>query len=253
MLRTVIGEWRDGPILMCGMIGSRQGWKEAPYAACPLGLSELGRSLVPVKSLLGDVRIVGGAMTRHGGHHDIMRGEETQILGLADTKGRRVVVTPGTHSKWAELEDGIIRDFRTYMTGELFAVLKKHSTLGWMMQTSEDDATDHAAFQEGARDATIESDMLHSLFNTRTLVLFDPEKAENISSYLSGLLIGYEILGAARHFAKAPFTVIGTKRLARLYEAALLANGYGDFALADADTTTALGLWRIWRAAGSAA
>src|SRR5690348_15305521 len=254
VLRSVLSGWRDvrpdgPPILLCGMIGSRQGWKEAPYAPCPLRLEAVRQCIVAVESALGDVRIVGGARTKDKrGHDDIMRGEETQMFGLPEFGGPRIAIAPGTHSKWVRLESSAIVDFRTYMTGEVFALLKKHSTLGWMIPQSGDEIFDDAAFEAGVRDAEAAGDMLHGLFNVRTSAIFHPERAASISSYLSGLLIGYEISGARALAEKDPIVLVGTSRLARLYRSALSVLGIGNAEMADADAVTAMGLWRVWKA-----
>ena len=260
VLESILSDWWDTagmsnlPILLCGMIGSRQGWKEAPYAPCPLTLDAVGRSVVRAESALGDVRIIGGVQTKDDrGHHDVMRGEETQLFGLPEARGRRIAIAPGTHSKWAQLDGSAIVHFRTYMTGEFFALLKKHSTLGWMIPHSVDGEADETAFQNGVRDAIARPDMLHGLFNVRTSGIFHPEKAPSLSSYLSGLLIGYEVSGGRELVRAAPIVIVGTSRLAELYKTALSILGIEKVELADADAVTAMGLWRIWNALGSAA
>src|ERR1700733_3453671 len=138
-LSMLIADWQpvsgSVPILMCGMIGSRQGWREVPYRPCPAAEGDLIDALVPIETSCGPAFIIGGLSTT-GGHGalDLMRGEETQILGVAPTTGRHVAVLPGTHSKWAVLEQGRLQSFRTYMTGEVYGLLCKHSSLGWLMQ-----------------------------------------------------------------------------------------------------------------------
>ncbi|MDB5425835.1 MAG: 2-dehydro-3-deoxygalactonokinase, partial [Phenylobacterium sp.] len=120
------------PAILCGMIGSNLGWRTAPYADCPAGLDELARALTPVTEL---ARIVPGLRCEGiAGAPDVMRGEETQLLGwLAQNpdrrEGRQVICHPGTHAKWVVVEVGRIVRFVTAMTGELFAVLGRHSVL----------------------------------------------------------------------------------------------------------------------------
>jgi len=253
VLDRVLSNWlsigRTPPILLCGMIGSKQGWREALYGSCPLSLDALSRCLVRVESDLGDVRIIGGAQTKNAhGHYDVMRGEETQIFGLANRNGRCMVITPGTHSKWSRVQDGTIQSFRTYMTGELYFILKNHSTLGWTIPQSAQDEIEEQSFELGVRDALGDPDMPHALFNARTLALFQPELAQTIPSYLSGLLVGYEIYGASRRDITDPIVIVGISRLARLYKVALAIAGFHDVELVDADTVTARGLWRVWSA-----
>lgn len=253
-LQPLISDWREGearkpPVLMCGMIGSRNGWAEAAYCECPFGTEELAGTIMPVPSLGGTVHIVGGgAMTDARHRHDVMRGEETQFLGLDDAIGDRLAVAPGTHSKWASLSGGHIGNFRTYMTGELFALLKEHSILGWLMPKNESLAGDEGAFLEGVGDAIADGDLLHGLFNVRTSGLFHPERAAGLASYLSGLLIGTEISGALKQHPEKSITIIAAPHLARLYRLAFASLGVLDVRIADVDAVTARGLWRIWQA-----
>lgn len=253
-LDTLVADWRknashDIPVLMSGMIGSRNGWAEAAYCACPFGVEDLSRTVIPAPGRGGAVFIVGGGSARDAQrHHDVMRGEEVQILGLEDTAGRRLVVAPGTHSKWAVLENGKIREFRTYMTGELFALLKDHSILGWLMPDGTHDILDEKAFLRGVQDAAADPDLLHGLFNVRTQGLFEPESAAGLAPYLSGLLIGNEISGAIRRFPAKSITVIAGAQLASLYNLALVSLGMADAGTADVGEVTARGLWRIWQA-----
>ena len=138
-LSALIGDWDDDPAprIACGMIGSRQGWVEAPYRECPVALDSLAAGVVTVPG--GRLGIVPGATCTHAsGVPDVMRGEETQILGAVGSgpaAGRvpDVLVLPGTHSKWARVADGSIETFATFLTGECYAVLKDHSILGRLM------------------------------------------------------------------------------------------------------------------------
>jgi len=252
-LQPLISDWlkrdADIPVLMCGMIGSRNGWAEAPYCDCPFGINALSRSVVEVSSQGRTVHIVGGGhVTDTSSHHDVMRGEETQFLGLEEKGGRRLAIAPGTHSKWALLEGGRIASFRTYMTGEVFALLKEHSTLGWLMPDGKAATHDMTAFADGVRDAATDRDMLHALFNVRTSGLFRPECTDALSSYLSGLLIGYEVSGAMKLHSAEPVTVIAAPQLAQLYDRALAVLGFRGARIDDVDQVTARGLWRIWQA-----
>jgi 2-dehydro-3-deoxygalactonokinase len=226
VLAAFVGEWRsDGrelPILMSGMIGARQGWIEAPYAQCPAGLQEIGAAIVTVKTrTLGGVGLIPGVcVSQNGGAPDVMRGEETQILGALAAMGRAegVFVLPGTHSKWARVEAGRIVTFATYMTGEIFAALKDHTILGRMMEGA---ASDAAGFGEGVRKAAQlqrPGDVLHAVFMTRTLGLFDRLAPHQLADYLSGLLIGAELLSGAGG-ARSAF-VIGSPSLTARYCAA---------------------------------
>jgi 2-dehydro-3-deoxygalactonokinase len=225
-LAAAVGGWRDRagsiPILMSGMIGSRQGWIEAPYARCPAGIAEIAAAMVTVETArLGPVGLVPGVCGfAADGAPDVMRGEETQILGALAGLGRAEAsfVLPGTHSKWARVEAGRIVGFATYMTGEAFAALKGHTILGRLMEGAEPDA---AGFADGVRAAARlprAGDLLHAIFMTRTLGLFDRLAPRQLSDYLSGLLIGAEIAAGAGDAGSA--FVIGSLALTARYCAA---------------------------------
>jgi 2-dehydro-3-deoxygalactonokinase len=202
------------------MVGSRQGWIEAPYANCPAGLAEIAAATVIAPSVaLRCVRIAPGVSVRDArGAPDVMRGEETQIFGALRASGapEGLFVLPGTHSKWARVEDGRIVGFETFMTGEVFAVLKEHSVLGRMMAPREGGA--NGGFDLGLEAAAalkLPGDLLHAIFMTRTFGLFNQVEPGELAEYLSGLLIGAEILAGARGAEAA--TVIGAPALADRY------------------------------------
>jgi len=222
VLFLAVGGWceRTGaPIVMSGMIGARQGWVEAPYATCPAGLLDVASAMVTIRTTaLGPVSVVPGmsVIDSHGAP-DVMRGEETQVFGALTASGAKegLFVLPGTHSKWARVEDGRILSFATYMTGEVFAVLKRHSILGQLMV---EDGVLGEGFDEGVRSAAglqRPGELLHAIFMTRTLGLFDHLSPAKLSDYLSGLLIGAEIAAAARDIREA--TVIASANLTMRY------------------------------------
>src|SRR5262249_39761769 len=138
-VRGLIGEWLGTygplPLVLCGMAGSRNGWKEAAYIPCPAGSDALRASLLRFHDGELAVSIVpGGSCTNRLGAPDVMRGEETQIAGALALRpdlaeGRHLLCLPGTHTKWAYVENGRLSDFLTAMTGELFALLRDHSML----------------------------------------------------------------------------------------------------------------------------
>jgi 2-dehydro-3-deoxygalactonokinase len=226
VLARSIGGWLAAygplPVLMAGMVGARQGWIEAPYANCPAGLAEVASAIVTVNTRsMGAVGLAPGVcVIDRDGAPDVMRGEETQILGALAATGRAdgVFVLPGTHSKWARVEAGRITSFATYMTGEVFAALKDHTILGRLMNAASQDG---ARFPDGVRAASrLErpGDVLHAIFMTRTLGLFDRLKPEQSSDYLSGLLIGAELVSGA-HGAEGAI-VVGSPTLTARYCAA---------------------------------
>ncbi len=240
------GDWlKDGEkhVLLSGMIGSRQGWRESQALQCPAGVDDLARALTPVPFEGARVFIVPGVTARDAqGIPEFMRGEETQIAGLLPSVGARgIVCLPGTHSKWARIADGRIASFTTHMTGEAFAALSQHTILGRLMQG---DAEDEAAFERGLARSADAGGLLHHLFGARTLVLAGQMPETGTRSYLSGLLIGHEIrAGLATAQTDDPIHLAGEANLCRLYARALSA--LGKRALVATDDAAVLGLARI--------
>lgn len=117
------------PVVICGMAGSRQGWREVPYLEIPAALTDIAGAALKVDGTSRLVHILPG-LSQRAPSADVMRGEETQLLGLAlERPLDGVVVMPGTHSKWVRIANSRIESFSTFMTGEMFAVLSKHSLL----------------------------------------------------------------------------------------------------------------------------
>ncbi len=153
------------------------------------------------------------------GAPDVMRGEETQILGALSASGRAdgLFVLPGTHCKWARVEAGRILSFATFMTGEVFAALKEHTVLGRLMAETRR-RSEPGGFALGVRAAAAlerPGDLLHAVFTTRTLGLFDRVAPGELAEYLSGLLIGAEIVAGARGARSG--LVVGSPALAARY------------------------------------
>jgi len=221
------GAWADAhpgaAIVLSGMIGSRQGWREAPYCPCPAGAEEIAAGLIPHITARGRrIAFVPGLSWRSpSGADDVMRGEETQILGVAGS-GRQVMVMPGSHSKWVEVFDGRIIRFATFLTGEFFAAMSKHTILGRLMAG---DAHDPASFSAGIAASGESGGLLHHLFRVRTAGLFARWPAEALSSLLSGLTIGHEIRGARDFFGADRVLVVGGATLAARYAEALAGLG----------------------------
>jgi 2-dehydro-3-deoxygalactonokinase len=195
LLAGWLADQPDLPIILSGMIGSRQGWVEVPYLPCPAGIGELSSALHGHTSERGRrMRFVPGLVVT-GSLPDVLRGEETQIVGaLADPPSAAIFLLPGTHSKWARVEGGRVVWFATFMTGEVYSVLRQHSILGRLM-TGE--AFDEAAFARGARagldESTASGGLLRRLFSARSLGLVSDLQGSAVASYLSGLLIGSEV------------------------------------------------------------
>ena len=221
-LEQQAGDWiaaGETPVVMSGMIGSRQGWIEVAYAACPAGLDEIATGMRKVAWNRGEAWIAPGLACRdEAGIPDVIRGEETQILGVLDQlgTGRHIICLPGTHSKWVEVENRRIVHFSTHMTGEAFAVLKAHSILGRMMKEG---IADRDAFADGVRRAADDSGLLHHLFGVRSRGLFGELQETASASYLSGLLIGHEIHAAG--ISGQTVHLLCTPQLADVYGQAL--------------------------------
>lgn len=249
-LMSQVGDWAHNgcpAIIMSGMIGSRQGWREAPYAMTPAGADEIAASLVDVP-LPNDGRawIVPGVMTRSAaGVHDVMRGEETQILGALPALGSGChrLCLPGTHSKWVTVAEGRIAAFTTHMTGEVFAVLAKHSILGRTMPEDAPEAWE--AFVDGLDRAGAGGGLLHHLFGVRAQILAGGMQDVHSRDYLSGLLIGHECRAAA---PSGTVHLLGAPALTKRYTVALERLGCSVRSL-DTDAVTQ-GLWRIAAARG---
>jgi 2-dehydro-3-deoxygalactonokinase len=253
-------QWPDLPALAAGMVGSRQGWREVPYVDCPADADTIARGLLAFDSEAGRIHLVPGVIQR-GPLPNVLRGEETQIVGAVAREpllaAESLVVLPGTHSKWVRVRDGRITSFETFMTGELFAVLREHSLLGKPAREAAAEAIDTAAkaaaFARGldvARDSGPEG-IAGRLFTTRSLYLTGELPPAATLDYLSGVLVGEEIRSAiAGHngLPLPPLVLIGDQTLCGRYQESLASFGvtqvrvFGDSAAA--------GLWEIARRAG---
>lgn len=224
IFQRVVRPWlehRALPIVASGMITSRNGWRETPYIRVPSGAAELAKNLVGHQSASGiKLWFVTGLTTERDGAPDVMRGEETQIAGATGAgMGDGIYVTPGTHSKWIRVLGGKIVDYSTWMTGELFGVLRSHTILGTLM--AEGPFND-SGFKLGVEASLAGAgDLLHRLFRVRTLPLFGRIGTEMAADYLSGMLIGDEIRATASNFGSTTVTIVGGNDLARRYARAL--------------------------------
>ncbi|RST53450.1 2-dehydro-3-deoxygalactonokinase [Variovorax sp. DXTD-1] len=224
----LFGDWMqlEGTrCLISGMAGSKQGWVEAPYCACPAGRVEVGRKIIDIDARPGSrIAIVPGLSDEHDGVPDVMRGEEVQIFGamaLMDVD-EGVFVLPGTHNKWATVQKGRVTGFRTFMTGEFYALLSQHSILARTLAV--DAPLDEAAFVQGVTRADNGQGLLHNAFGARTLALFERMPTQELASYLSGLLIGEELRTQSLH-AFGEVVLIGSPALTQRYTLALSATG----------------------------
>jgi 2-dehydro-3-deoxygalactonokinase len=226
-LRATVGDWIAAgvpEVLICGMAGSRHGWQEAPYLPCPADLACLARATIGIPFPDVAVRIVPGLACRDPqGVPEVIRGEETQILGAALGTEAATVCLPGSHSKWATLEGGAVTGFTTHLSGEAFAALSQHTILARMMDV---DAPHHpGGFARGVARSKQGGGLLHHLFGLRASSLFEEIGEAEASSYLSGLLIGHEVAAALEGGVAPPVILIGAARLTARYGAALDAFG----------------------------
>lgn len=238
------------PVLVCGMAGARQGWREAGYLDTPCDVADIVRSALRVDSHPRDVRILPGIAQRRPDAPDVLRGEETQLLGLV-AEGLRsgVVCMPGTHSKWVTLADGKVESFSTYMTGELFAVLSHHSILSAAMGGAYDVAPDNAAFLDAAKSALDNPQAVSNLlFQIRAAQLLGFAPLDEGAPRLSGLFIGLELAGAsARLGPGAEVMLVASGGLGALYRSAMQACGL-TVGFRNADEAVRRGLWSTARA-----
>jgi 2-dehydro-3-deoxygalactonokinase len=254
-LARLLADWQHehAPRIACGMIGSRQGWMEAPYVACPAPLAALASGIVHVPE--GNLAVVPGASTHDAhGMPDVMRGEETQIVGCVEPQEARVlVVMPGTHSKWAYVEAGRIVDFMTFMTGEIWHLLLAHSILGRLAVQPPPDAGIGPGFARGVVRGLGAGNLVHDVFGARTMALMGQLAGADVADWLSGIMIGREVRNARTWahrygYDGARVRLIGEDALMARYALAL---SHADIDMERADgRAAALGLWRIALQAG---
>lgn len=246
VLESVAGDWLDeADALVCGMAGARGRWREAGYAPCPASVHDIARGLVQPEPDRRIFIVPGVARIEQDSLLDVMRGEETQIMGLWGDGGGGWAVAPGTHSKWVRVEHGSIESFRTFVTGELFAAVGRSAILS---TDPERAAGDDTAFLSGVQRGLSDPAVTAALFSVRVGVLSGRLSSEAAPDYLSGLLIGAEIAAQRSEAIGQRLTIIGTPELTRRYTVALDAAGLSDVEAAPAEEITAKGLWRIWEA-----
>ena len=237
-LCELAGDWMAPgvPVVACGMVGSRQGWVEAPYVPVPCTPDQFTSVRATTKDPTLSVTVIGGI--RQDRPADVMRGEETQISGfLALHPGfDGVICLPGTHTKWAQISAGEIVSFRTAMTGEMFDLLSNRSVLrhglgdGW----SED------AFETAIGDALSRPEALAAkLFTVRAEGLLNGLDPSEARAHLSGLLIGAELASMRPYWLGQPIAIVGEEGIARIYAAALRLQGASPMVAADDEITRA--------------
>lgn len=243
------------PAIVAGMAGARQGWIEAPYVDTPASLADVLSRAVPVPKAPREVRIIPGIAQRSVSAPDVMRGEETQLAGIEQTRqvGRHILCMPGTHSKWVEVEDGTVAGFGTWMTGELYSVIGresvlKHSIGGGALAFQPRSPAFAAAVETALEDA---DGVTSRLFAVRAGSLLLGRTPEDSAARLSGLLVGAEIAGARRRFriGQEPVILVGSGLMYDLYRIALDVAGT-PVVQADADAAVLSGLTQAARLCG---
>lgn len=207
-----IAPWRKQeaiPVVMAGMIGSDAGWQPVPYLACPASLHALSSQLFEVAE---NVWIVPGLRTEQ----NVMRGEETQLLGAMQLSPASCYVMPGTHSKWVQVAHNAVSDFATAITGELHHILINHSLIGKGLPEQRDDS---AAFAAGLQSGLESPALINKLFAARATRVLGDLQPESVSEWLSGLLIGAEV--ATLREDTTQVTLVGGESLCRRYRQAL--------------------------------
>jgi 2-dehydro-3-deoxygalactonokinase len=253
----LVADWPPVPAVMAGMVGSRQGWREAAYLPCPATRTELAAKVLRFDTTRGrPVAIVPGLMVRSPDRDgDVIRGEETQIVGLLDREPdfAGVAILPGTHSKWATIGKSAIIDFQTFLTGEIFDLLARHSFLRHSVAENGRDLSAEPDFALAVRRTAEEGlPFLAAIFSVRARQLLDGVSPEDNLAYLSGLVIGGEI-AAARAAGRLPpstaLRIVGTQSLARAYRRAFAILGEDSEAL-DGKEMARAGLVHIARSIG---
>jgi 2-dehydro-3-deoxygalactonokinase len=243
------------PAVLCGMVGSSIGWIQAPYVPCPAHPDQIIEACTPLQG--GRIQIVPGLSCRNRFNApDLLRGEETQILGALNLedrlrRGRWILCLPGTHTKWVVVEDGWVREFFTAPTGELFALLRDRSVLVRKPQ-GVGDQHDAETFKKGLTSFNEfpDAQVLHRLFECRSRQLSGEFEAHATSSYLSGMLIASDVHGALRVLSSSatPSTVflIGSLQLTQLYATACAYSNY-DTHQVDGAAASLAGLAQVYR------
>ncbi|MBA1279910.1 2-dehydro-3-deoxygalactonokinase [Stutzerimonas stutzeri] len=255
LLEDWLARWPGLPAIASGMIGSRQGWREVPYVDCPADASALAGGLVSIETGAGALHLIPG-VRQVGERPNVLRGEETQVVGALALEPvlekQALLLLPGTHSKWVQVRDGALQTFSTYMTGELFAVLREHSILGRPALEAGPVASAEAYRRgiQAARDSG-PGGIADRLFSVRSLVLCGELPAVHSLDYLSGLLIGEELRSALCGFASSPVPIpvlLGEPALCARYREALALFGLDH--VRSLDNPGVAGLWQVAQAAG---
>jgi 2-dehydro-3-deoxygalactonokinase len=236
-------QYSGASVYLSGMIGSREGWVDAGYLDTPYNLTGLPNHLKAVPDQPRPTWIVPGVrhFEKNDNSADIMRGEETQILGAIEHLdiNDAIFVLPGTHSKWVQISNRHLMYFNTYMTGEMYNIIKENSILRFSVEDGHPELDD--AFIHGVELAKKGASLLNQLFTVRTSDVLGLIPKESQASHLSGILIGQEVSHARTHFGDKPIYLIGSDHLTSLYQGALRHLGH-DTQLISGDIASRAGL-----------
>lgn len=221
----IIAPWRehDVPVLMAGMVGSDAGWITAPYLRCPVRLPDITQQLTTVEPASpANVKIIPGICVERDDNMNVMRGEETQLIGAYAVTPAEFYLLPGTHSKWVQMAGNSVVDFSTVMTGELHHLLLSHSLIGAGLPAQ---LADNAAFSAGLQQGFYDTDLVRRLFEVRAARVLGKLAKTSVSDWLSGLLIGHEVAQMQQHYSlsrdNGPLVLVGNPTLTQRYLPAL--------------------------------
>lgn len=217
VLAEVTQGWdrENTPVIMAGMVGSNAGWQSVPYLPCPARFADIGQQLTAIAD---KVWIIPGLCVDRDDNHNVMRGEETQLLGARALHPSSLYVMPGTHCKWVQTDDERVCDFRTVMTGELHHVLLNHTLVGAGLP---DQVASPDAFDAGLTRGLASPDLLPSLFEVRAAHVLNALPREQVSDFLSGLLIGSEVTSmVTRYDPQQTITLVASPSLSARYQRA---------------------------------
>lgn len=247
VFREVVAPWTHQPlkVIMAGMVGSNAGWVSVPYLSCPTRLTDIAGRLTRVEQAAPlEAWIIPGISIDNDHNHNVMRGEETQLLGAWRIQPASLYLMPGTHCKWVRVDQGVINDFRTVMTGELHHLLMSQSLVGVGLTAQQPNPE---VFRQGMEQGFAQSNILRCLFETRAAHVLGSLDKSAVSEWLSGLLIGNEVAQMQRDWGigrSETITVIGNPKLAARYQQALEYAGIS-YQLLDGDTAFQTGIRSI--------
>ena len=254
-LQAIAADWPPCTAVAAGMVGSRQGWFEVPYVDVPADAAAIAQGARRVEACSTHALWIFPGLCQRA-PANVMRGEETQIVGALAQRPHARFVLPGTHSKWASVNDGRIVAFDTVMTGEIYALLMQHSILGAGVCADRARPFPNPAFERGLRDAQENgaAGVFGRLFSVRALMLNGELAVEDVPDFLSGLLIGEEFRMALLRDhgdhgnCALPLCLIGDASLCQRYATAAVYFGYAPPTIVQ--DAAAWGLWQLATAAG---